>query len=381
MDDRTDYEHAGPGTPMGMVLRKFWQPVALASDLLPGQATAIRVMNEDLTLYKGESGKPHIVAARCAHRSTLLQFGWVEEDCIRCRYHGWKYDSSGQCVEMPAEDPSFPPKLKILSYPAQEYAGLIFAFLGEGTPPELPRKAELDRNYGVKWTEQRVWPCNWFQRLENSVDAVHVSFVHRGSVFGTAVSSLVPTLEFEETDWGIRMIARRSAENVRISELLWPNCNHIVTPFVEGPYPWVDLFNWFVPIDDETSALFSSRCAPLSGDAARQFEESLRPHLQYNPAEEEAALFRKKTAPEDTRDPVAAQDYVTQVGQGRIVDRSQERLGKSDAGIIVLRRIYQREMEAAQKGLPGKQWKPRAVFARLPVPPGVPEAPDLEMAK
>src|SRR5215831_4552107 len=132
--DYTDFAHAGPGTLARRYLRRFWHPVHLAADLPAGHAKPIRIMSEDLTLYRGEGGTPHLVAYRCAHRGTQLSTGWVEGDCIRCFYHGWKYDHTGQCVEMPAEDPSFPPKVKLRSYPVEEYLGLIFAYLGEGEP-------------------------------------------------------------------------------------------------------------------------------------------------------------------------------------------------------------------------------------------------------
>ncbi|HZU05086.1 MAG TPA: Rieske 2Fe-2S domain-containing protein, partial [Chloroflexota bacterium] len=127
----TDFAHTGPGTLAGRYLRLFWHPIYRAEDLPPGRAVPIRIMSEDFTLYRGESGAPHVLAFRCAHRGTQLSTGWVEGDCIRCLYHGWKYDASGQCVEMPAEDPSFPPKVRIRSYPTQEYLGLIFAYLGD----------------------------------------------------------------------------------------------------------------------------------------------------------------------------------------------------------------------------------------------------------
>ncbi|HZU05115.1 MAG TPA: Rieske 2Fe-2S domain-containing protein, partial [Chloroflexota bacterium] len=129
--DYRDFVHTGPGTLMGRYLRRFWHPVYVAEELPPGRAVPIRIMSEDFTLYRGESGAPHLLAFRCAHRGTQLSTGWVEGDCIRCFYHGWKYDASGQCVEMPAEDPSFPPKVRIRSYPTQEYLGLIFAYLGD----------------------------------------------------------------------------------------------------------------------------------------------------------------------------------------------------------------------------------------------------------
>jgi 5,5'-dehydrodivanillate O-demethylase len=379
---------AGPGTPMGMLLRKFWQPVAVLAELKAGEAMPIRIMNEDLTLFRGESGKPYIVAQRCAHRLTLLHTGWIEQECIRCRYHGWKYDGRGQCVEMPAENADFPSKVRILSYPAREYAGLVFTYMGKGAPPEFPQKAELERDYGVKWASSMIWPCNWFQRIENSMDAVHVSFVHQESRLGRSLSYAVPSLSYEETEWGIRQIASRAADNIRISDFSWPNCNHIVVP-TQIPseakakmLPWTDIFNWFVPLDDGHTAFFSVRSSPIRGDAAREFQAWLSSCGKYNPADHDEELFKGVMPGENVGETatalVNAQDYLVQVGQGQVVDRSKERLGKSDAGVILLRKIFHRELDAIAKGLPVKSWKPRKGFARLPVPPNVPASPDLE---
>ena len=374
------------GTGMGDYLRRFWQPVAVAKDVLPGKAIPIRILGEDLTLYRGTSGLPHIVAQRCPHRMTMLHIGWVEDDCIRCRYHGWKFDGMGQCVEMPAEDPSFPPKVKILHYPAIDYGQLIFAYMGEGEPPELSRKTELDREFGVKWASVQVWPCGWFQRIENSLDAVHTSFVHQDSRFGEKLSTAVPELEFAETEWGIRMIARRSPTNIRINEFHLPNCNHIVVPTqLPGQnrgktLPWTDLFNWFVPVDDEQTAFFTTRSAPITGAPAEEFESWLETTTRYNPADHHDELFRGEMPAEDVGDTatalVSAQDYIAQLGQGTIVDRSGEWLGKSDEGVILLRNIFRREINAMQKGQPIRIWQQKPGFARLPVPPGVPPSPD-----
>src|SRR4051812_11629877 len=126
-----------PGTPMGRLLRSFWQPVAITDDLKPGQPVPLRVLSEDLTLYRGESGKAYLVGGRCAHRCVVLHTGWVEGEQIRCMYHGWKYDGTGQCTEMPAEKKSRPDLVKIEGYPTHEYAGLIFAYMGEGAAPEF----------------------------------------------------------------------------------------------------------------------------------------------------------------------------------------------------------------------------------------------------
>src|SRR6185436_6367596 len=110
-----DFVHAGPGTLAGRFLRSFWQPVRCSYELGAGKALPVRIMNENLTLYRGQSGKAYMVADRCAHRGTQLSVGWIEDECIRCFYHGWKYDGTGQCVEQPAEDEAFAKKIKIRS--------------------------------------------------------------------------------------------------------------------------------------------------------------------------------------------------------------------------------------------------------------------------
>ena len=113
--DYRDFVHTGPGTLAGRYMRRFWQPVYRAKDLPAGHAKPIKIMNEEFTLFRGESGKPQVVAFRCAHRGAQLSAGWVEGECIRCMYHGWKYDASGQCVEQPAEEKPFVEKIRIRS--------------------------------------------------------------------------------------------------------------------------------------------------------------------------------------------------------------------------------------------------------------------------
>src|SRR5712692_4359734 len=133
--DYRDFVHTGPGTLAGRYMRLFWQPVYRSKDLHRGHAKPIRIMSEDFTLYRGEGGQAHVVAFRCAHRGTQLSTGWVEGDEIRCFYHGWKYDASGQCVEQPAEPEPFCQRIKIRAYPTREYLGIIWAYLGEGDAP------------------------------------------------------------------------------------------------------------------------------------------------------------------------------------------------------------------------------------------------------
>ncbi len=144
--DGVDFVHTGPGTLAGRYLRMFWQPVYVSQELKAGYAVPIRILGESFTLYRGASGKPYIVDFRCAHRGTQLSVGWVEDDCIRCFYHGWKYDGAGQCIEQPAENESFAQKITIRSCPTQEYLGLIFAYFGEGVAPPLPGYPELEED-------------------------------------------------------------------------------------------------------------------------------------------------------------------------------------------------------------------------------------------
>src|SRR4051794_30397899 len=142
----SDFVHTGPDTLAGRYLRRFWQPICCSYELPPKRARPIRIMEQDFTLYRGASGAAHLVGQRCAHRGTQLSLGSVEDDCLRCFYHGWKYQASGQCVEQPAEPKSFAEKIQIPSYPVKEYVGLIFAYLGPGEPPALTCYPALEKD-------------------------------------------------------------------------------------------------------------------------------------------------------------------------------------------------------------------------------------------
>ncbi len=363
--DPTVFEYTGPGTLAGRYLRMFWQPVALANELAPGQAKPLRVMSEDFTLYRGEGGAPHVVAYRCAHRGTQLSTGWVEGDCIRCFYHGWKYDHTGQCVEMPAEDPSFPPKVKISSYPTEEYLGLVFAYLGEGEPPAFPRWPELEEE-GVLTATSYVRACNYFNALENSHDPVHLAFVHRRSAFTENGLIGVPTVAAEETPWGVAIHATRRGGTVRTVQFCMPNMTRRTSP-PDDPAEtrWQEALAWRVPIDDGAYRSFNLDLAYLTGEPAARY----RRLLQEREAIREAAgsvdelagkVLRGELQVEAIKDHpniVNIQDTVAQVGQGAIADRRAERLGRSDVGIILIRKIWERELAALADGRPLKQWQ------------------------
>ena len=359
-------------TLMGKLLRSFWQPIAISDQLSNGTALPVRIMGEDLTLYRGTSGKPSLVDGRCAHRCTVLHTGWVQGDQIRCMYHGWLYDGSGQCLEMPAEKGGRPESVRIKAYPVRDYFGLVFAFMGEGSAPEfdLPRRDVVERPGRHIIPGVQVWDCNWFQQIENSMDSAHIGFAHTwGAVsrFQEEISTAVPDLEYSETSSGIRQTATRSKNNVRISDWTFPNNNHIRSPGPQKGDPWIDRLVWAVPIDDENTARFTLTSAP---DADRETNERIAETYKsvLDPAEHAAELFFKGRIPHPGAQSIlAAQDYVAVRGQGKIVDRSQERLAKTDAGIAFLRRIFLRELAAIREGRPTKQWKRPQEAIELPI--------------
>ena len=374
--DRRDRYHelaeCDRGTLMGQLLRRFWQPVAPSTSINIGQAKRIKIMGEELTLYRGESGAPYLVAGRCAHRLTQLDTGWVQGEEIRCIYHGWKFDGSGQCTEAPAETSEFAARVRIAHYPLREYANLIFAYMGEGEPPEfeLPRKDVLEKETAVIIARTEVWPCNWLQLVENSLDAVHVSFVHHaGKVgpFGEAVSAAIPALDYLETDAGIRQIATRGEGNVRVSDWTFPNYNHIVIPSKDGG-PWIDTCVWRVPIDLTTTLRIGVYAINSLDETVRsKFTNYMETFGGYDPAHHHDDLFDRRAYPEDKLlQLTSAQDYVAALGQGALPDRASERLGKSDAGIVMLRRLFWRELETLRSGGQPKTWRRLETLGDLP---------------
>lgn len=361
-------------TDMGKLLRKFWHPIAVAKELPKETAKPVRILSEDLTLYRGASGRPYLVAGRCAHRLTLLHTGWIEGEDIRCMYHGWKYDGTGQCIERPAEPDPGLPDVKVAGYPLHEYGGLIFAYLGEAPAPkfDLPRKDAYESDGWMTFARGETWNLNWFQTVENSLDAVHVSFVHQtGGVasFGEAVTAIVPMLEYEETDAGIKQTATRTRDNVRVSDWTFPNNNHINLPGFTPDSPWIHDSVWMVPVDDEHTAKFVLFAVPhISAEEDRKVVEYFAQSENYYPADHHDELFGQNKYPEGLVELTMAQDYVSQVGQGVIVDRANEWLGISDAGIVMLRKIFWRELAAMRAGKPMKNWRPLEQPMELPVP-------------
>jgi len=247
----------GPGTPMGELLRRYWQPIAGASELDANPIKTVRLMGEDLVLYRDRGGRYGLIDRHCPHRRADMAYGWVEETGIRCSYHGWLVDQTGRCLEQPYEDTTSPKPSKAgcetKAYPVKECAGLLFAYLGPLPAPELPVWEPFTWRNGFREIVLADVPCNWFQCQENSIDPVHFEWMHDnwGARLRGADANVAPKhlkLKFEAFDHGFvyKRVREGQSEEDRYWTVgrvaLWPN------GFYLGSH-----FEWRVPVDDENT--------------------------------------------------------------------------------------------------------------------------------
>ena len=376
MAELTDIDllRSGPGTLAGRYLRRFWQPVHLAREVRQGQAKPIRIMGERLTLYRGQSGKAFLVGSRCAHRGAQLAAGWIEGDSIRCMYHGWMFDGEGRCTEQPAEAAGFKEKIRIAAYPTQDYLGFIFAWLGEGAPPPLPRYPWFEEE-GVVELDTYVRPSNYFYTLDNHSDEVHVIFTHRNTAFARAGLAQVPLIEAEETDYGMRVVARYPNGNARANQLLMPNIIMFKSSPAKGDEGFSDRAAWRVPVDDDSHVSFGIDLRHLRGEAAQRYREAQADErdkmrqTRLEPANEVARQIldgqRSLEDPDvlERPDLVNIQDCVAQMGQPKIKEGAFEHLGRSDRGVILFRKLWLRELTALAEGRTLKRWQVPSALA------------------
>lgn len=344
----------GPDSWCGKWLRTFWQPIYRAADLPPGSSQPIRIMCEDLTIYRSQEGTPHTLGFRCGHRGAQLSVGWVEGENLRCFFHGWLYDPTGQCIEQPAERTPFCDRIKIKGYPTEEYLGLIFAYLGAGDPPTLPRYPDFEVG-GVVDTKLRAG--SYFDHL--GIDTAHSTFVHghRGRRKDWRTRG-IPETKVVETEWGI-MDAYEPGENYSsIGIHGMPNISQHIQPDPARPS---DL-RWVVPVDDDHNRDFSVDRV-LTEEQHRYHER--RGPLYSEGADTGAELTRRILVGELRIEDIEAtesdrlitniQDSVAQGGLGPVAQRS-DHLGPADAGLIIRRKIYEREMRALAEGRPLTPW-------------------------
>jgi len=356
-----------PGTPGGAFMRQFWHAVYRGQDLPAGHAKPIRIMSEDYTLYRGHSGIAQIVAQRCPHRGAPMHLGWVEDDAIRCVYHGWKFECSGHCVEQPAEHEGFARKVTIRTYPTREYLGLVFGYFGPGEPPPFPPFPHRTTDGLIQVWNPECVPCNYLQSFENSMDEVHVAFTHQPGGSHAKLALDLPVISAVETDWGMLRFGTRKNGKVRHTLHYAPNVTRVIVPplaGMDGVGGWTEIYFSFTPVDDENHLWLITSHVEVTGadaDAYRAKRAEYDDKVAQAPSVMEVVrdIWSGKRCFADVTHPDLAivQDIAVQAGQGRIEDRANERLGRSDAAIILWRKILARELRAFAEHRAPKRWQ------------------------
>jgi 5,5'-dehydrodivanillate O-demethylase len=363
-----------PGTLAGRYLRRFWQPLGRSQDVHVGRAYTTKIMSELVTVYRGENGRVHVVQSHCPHRATLLSTGWVEGDALRCHYHGWKYDETGQCIEQPGEDAGFAAKICLRTYPAQDYLGLVFAYLGEGEAPPIRRFTDFEEP-GVVEVPALIefWPCNLFNRIDNAGDPGHIAYTHKESLRrNTGFKLAPPNCSVEETEYGTRAFEQLAdGTTIYPSHFHMPNINQVgaraqfKTASGEMKFVTGERLFFRVPVDDEHSVSYTVEYFPLEPEDASAYLATRSERQDQRIAELRAhseAILRNETTVEDadptftTQQMFWIEDYMVQVGQLPISDDREEHLGRTDVGIILIRKLWRRELQALADGRPLQNW-------------------------
>jgi len=340
----------GRGTPCGELLRRYWHPVAAAGEFTEEKPIKpVKILEEELVVYRDNQGKYGLVGEHCPHRLASLAYGRVDDEGIRCPYHGWKFDSTGKCLEQPAEPEgsTFKDRIKQVAYPVETLGGLIFAYLGPEPKPLLPRWDVLVWENGKRWiVKESIIDCNWLQPMENSVDPAHLFWLHGDTAHLTPrVKKYAEEHEFIRFEFGIKKrrtslpVASGEAPLVDEHPLLFPTTLRHVAPYENGKGHRHNL-QIRVPVDDSHTQVFRVNFVPSD---VEQSSPEMQVPLRYS---------QLKTGPRqyDMR-MVSAQDSMAWETQGAIADRTEERLGIGDEGIILLRKLLKEQIEVVQQGL------------------------------
>jgi 5,5'-dehydrodivanillate O-demethylase len=340
----------GPGTPMGELQRRYWHPIATVPELDEEPVLAVKLLGERLALYRTEAGELGLVSERCPHRGASLAYGIPEDEGLRCPYHGWKFSAAGSCLEQPSEpeESTFKDRIKIPAYPVQEMGGLIWAYLGPEPVPLLPRydlfvRDDVEREIGITQL-----PCNWLQIMENSLDPVHLEYLH--SVYMNYVHRKsgrpAPTqtkhhekIAFDVFRYGITKRRLWVGESEDSTE--WTVGHPILFPnILSVGDPGQPQFQIRVPVDDTHTYHVWYRCTTRPADHPVQSPHDIKV-LDYAYREADGRLIV---------DTVSGQDMMVWVTQGDISDRTTERLGTTDQGVILYRTLLDENIHKVEQG-------------------------------
>ena len=370
----------GPDAPMGRMMRRYWIPAAMSEELKPGGAIKrVRLLGEDLVAFRDTTGQVGLLGANCPHRGASLFFGRNEEKGLRCVYHGWKFDVTGACIDMPNEPPesNFKHKVKAVAYPCREWGGLIWTYMGPaGGTPALPALPEMEWALlppENRFTSKFLVNANWLQQLEGGIDASHGSFLHKWFKFEdlpnkrSFLSRAVfddpsPEMHIRPTEYGFAYGARRNAGegqyHWRLYQWLLPAYRVLASQgglcFSPGPIPiddehcWV-YWNAYHPdraLTDEERSYYSSGATGNARVIPGTFKPLANKSNDYL-IDREMQRSKNFTGMWSSAD----QDLMAVESAGALWDRTREHLGTSDSAVIAARRTLIRLARDLQKGI------------------------------
>ena len=330
----------GPGTRMGNLMRRYWWPIGF-TDNVTDEPVPVRILGEDLVLFRNGAGKLGLIDRYCAHRRASLELGRVEQNGIRCCYHGWVYGNDGQCLEMPAEEPNCPliKEVKLAAYKTEELGGIIFGYMGPDPAPLLPRYDLLAREDMDRTVSASIEHCNWLQRAENAVDKYHSMALH-APVYPSIALKRPLDVTWEKLWYGFRMTAVYSDKVKNVSHCIFPSHTRRYNARVkERPAHYLHLR---VPVDDTQTLTFYAKSVETGGKKGTQVTEG------FEETPERGVYKRIKDGwwNIESHD----QDRAAQESQGIITDRTKEYLAPSDRGIVQLRRLLLDSIDAIEAG-------------------------------
>jgi len=347
----TELSHVGPDTPCGEYLRRFWQPICF-SDELKDLPHRVRILGEELVVFRDRSGTVGLLELHCPHRGASLEFGLIDAKGIRCCYHGWLFAADGTILETPGEPAHSTLKDRLChgAYPTHEYGGIVFTYMG---PPDrqssFPVYDSFVRpGYRLMPGRKYFYPCNWLQIMENVMDPAHTAFLHTivsGFQF-TEEFGVMPELEFVETPVGMMYIATRQVgQNVwaRMVEAVLPNLQQVApiweTGHKEHPFSGPMLSRWIVPIDDTNTMFIEFRHVSET--------EGLTPAWWADRTTMVPGQLAAESYEAAQRQPG---DYEAQVSQRPIAIHRLEHIGATDRGVMMFRNQTRRGIRAVLAG-------------------------------
>ena len=367
---------AGPGTPMGEVFRCYWHPALLAEELPEPDCEPVRIelLSEKLIAFRDTEGRLGLMDELCAHRRTSLWFARNEENGLRCPYHGWKYDVTGQCIEVPSEEPDYCKNIRLKAYSLVEKGGILWTYMGDPEKkPPLPEWEFINVKPARRYTTKRFQACNWLQAMEGGIDSSHVSFLHSKSLetdplFKGAggnkynLGDMKPVFEVSDTEGGLLIGARRNAEDNqyywRITPWIMPSFT-MVPP--RGDHPVHGHF--WIPINDDSCWTWSFDYKSQRDFTAIELAamaDGQGVHCKYVPgtylplANKSNDYLMNRNAQKagltySGIESIAIQDAAMQESMGPICDRSNEKLAPTDKGIMMARRKIFKAIKNLQK--------------------------------